>query len=89
MRKVIISQRSVYYKYAEVEVEIPEGVECNNIQEHLIENEHLYQDEIDKAIDKSEYEFGFGIDECSGMNEQDSESEWRFDVVGENYGGHL
>ena len=89
MRKVIISQRSVYYKYAEVEVEIPEGVECNSIQEHLIENEHLYQDEIDKAIDKSEYEFGFGIDEHGGMNEQDSESEWRFDVVGENYGGHL
>lgn len=88
MRKVIISQRSVYYKYAEVEVEIPEGLECNSIQEHLIENEHLYQDKIDKAIDKSEYEFGFGIDD-SGMNEKDSESEWRFDVVGENYGGHL
>jgi hypothetical protein len=89
MRKVIISQRSVYYKYAEVEVEIPEGLDCNNIQEHLIENEHLYQNKIDKAIDKSEYKFGFGIDEFSGMNEQDSESEWRFDVVGENYGGHL
>ncbi len=87
--KVIISNRSVYYKYAEVEIEIPEGVECNNIQEHLIENEHLYQDEIDKAIGKSEYEFGFGLDECSSMNEQDSESEWRFDVVGEKYGGHL
>lgn len=87
--KVIISQRSVYYKYAEVEIEIPDGIECNDVQEHLIENEHLYQDEIDKALDKSEYEFGFGIDLESSMNEQDSESEWRFDVVGEKYGGHL
>jgi hypothetical protein len=86
--KVIVSQRSVYYKYAEVEIEIPDGIECNDVHEHLIENEHLYQDEIDKAIYKSKYEFGFGL-EHSGMNEQASESEWRFDIVGEQYGGHL
>jgi len=86
--KVIVSQRSVYYKYAEVEIEIPDGIECNDVHEHLIENEHLYQDEIDEAINKSEYEFGFGL-EHNGMNEQYSESEWRFDVVGEKYGGHL
>ena len=89
MRKVIISQRCVFYKYAEVEIKIPDGIECDNIQEHLIENEHLYQDKLDEALEESDFEFGFGLDEYSGMNEQDSDNEWRFDVVDENYGGHL
>ncbi len=87
--KVIISNRSVYHKYAEVEVEIPAIiVRRNQVQEWLIENEHLYQDKIDEAMDKADYEFGFGLD-YTGMNEKDSESEWRYDCAEALIGGHL
>ena len=94
--KVKIMQRSVYHKYAEVEIEIikPNDWKTQSDMEHyihdyLIENENLYTDEIDEKISKAEYEFGFGLDNDGGLDEKDNESEWRFDVVGKNYGGHL
>jgi len=81
-------QRSVYHKYAEVEIEVPDGMECNDIHEWLLDNEDLYTDKIDEEIDKAEYEYGNGVDEYTGMNEPESESEWRFEY-GDRYGGHL
>ena len=93
MTKVKIIQRSVYHKIAEVEIEIPndwnihteDGI--NFIHDYLIDNEDLYVDKIDEKISKAEYEFGFGLGD--GMDEKDSEHEMRFDIVGEQYGGHL
>jgi len=88
--KVMISQRSIYHKYAEVEIEIPNGMECNDVHEYITDNEDLYVDKIDKAMSNAEYEFGFGL--SNGMDEKDSESEWRFDVMEKGkptYGGHL
>jgi len=87
--KVKIMQRSVYHKIAEVEVEVPDGMECNDVHEWLLDNEDLYTNEIDEKISKAEYEFGFGLGD--GMDEKDNESEWRYEVLteGENYGGHL
>ena len=81
-------QRSVYHKYAEVEVEVPDGMECNDIHEWLLNNENLYIDKIDKAISEAEYEYGSGVDDYRGMNEPESDSEWRFEY-GDKYGGHL
>ena len=88
--KVKIMQRSVYHKFAEIEIEIPNGMECNDVHEYLTDNEDLYIDKIDDKISKAKYEFGFGL-EYTGMDESDMESEWRFEVIakGENYGGHL
>ena len=102
--KVKIQQRSVYHKFAEVEIEIPndwnnkDGVENyydEHLNDYLHDNEHLYVDKIDDAISKASYEFGFGTDSDanshnnSSMNESDQESEWRYEIVGKNYGGHL
>tara|TARA_R110000851_G_scaffold114153_2_gene239137 strand:+ start:20614 stop:20880 length:267 start_codon:yes stop_codon:yes gene_type:complete len=87
--KVKIMQRSVYHKYAEIEVEVPEIHDYNNMQEYLIDNEDLYTDEIDEKISNARYEFGFGLENDGGLDEKDNESEWRFDIVGKNYGGHL
>jgi len=87
--KVKIMQRSVYHKIAEIEIEIPEIYDYNNMQEYLIDNEDLYTEKIDEEIDRVEYEFGFGLDNDKGLNEKDNESEWRFDIVGKQYGGHL
>ena len=86
--KVKIMQRSVYHKYAEVEVEVPDGMECNDIHEWLLNNENLYIDKIDKAISEAEYEYGSGVDDYRGMNEPESDSECRFEY-GDKYGGHL
>jgi len=92
--KVKIMQRSVYHKYAEVEVEVPNEIEGyimkeEDIRDYLIDNEDLYFDEIDEKISKAEYEFGFGLDNDAGLDEKDNESEWRFEIVGKQYGGHL
>ena len=91
--KVKIIQRSVYHKYAEVEVEVPDGMECNDIHEYLTDNENLYTDKMDKAISKADYEYGSGLYEYRGMDEN-TDSEWRFeygeDGDGDGYvGGHL
>ena len=94
--KVKIMQRSVYHKYAEVEIEIPDlivevpdTIKEADVKEYLIDNEDLYTEKIDEGIDRAEYEFGFGLDNDLGLDEKDSESEWRFEVVGKQYGGHL
>ena len=87
--KVKIMQRSVYNKYAEVEVEVPNDIKEEDVQSYLIDNEDLYFEEIDEKISKAEYEFGFGLDNDAGLDEKDNESEWRFDIVGKQYGGHL
>lgn len=86
--KVKIMQRSVYHKYAEVEVEVPNGMECNDIHEWLLNNENLYIDKIDKAISEAEYEYGSGVNDYTGMTDTLAESEWRFEY-GNKYGGHL
>ena len=100
--KVKIQQRSVYHKFAEVEIEIDkddfdhwklDNGKYASIQDFLIENEDLYIDKIDDKMSKASYEFGFGTDSdanChnnSSMNESDQESEWRFKC--EKIGGHL
>ena len=89
--KVIISQRSVYHKYAEVEIEIPAIiVRRDQVQEWLTDNEELYIDKMDDALNNADIEFGFGLGD--GMVWKDDESEWRFDIMEEGkptYGGHL
>tara|TARA_R110002051_G_scaffold235795_1_gene297194 strand:- start:188 stop:454 length:267 start_codon:yes stop_codon:yes gene_type:complete len=87
--KVKIMQRSVYHKYAEIEVEVPKDIKDDDVQEYLIDNEEKWVDVIDTKINISEFVYGNGVDEYTGMNEPESDSEWRFDIVGKQYGGHL
>ncbi len=88
--KVIISNRSVYHKYAEVEIEVPDGLECDDIQKWLVDNEQTYISKMNNAINETNCKFGFGLSE--GMNEKDNCSEWRFAIKEDGkltYGGHL
>jgi len=87
--KVKIMTRQVYHKYAEIEVEVSEIHDYNNMQEYLIDNEDLYTDKIDEKISKAEYEYGTGVNDYEGMEEFGVSCEWRFEVVGKSYGGHL
>ena len=96
--KVKIQQRSVYHKFAEIEIEIDEDVyehyqidngKWTGMDDYQMHNEHLWVDKIDHKINESEFVFGLGLDNDAGMDEKDSESEWRYEIVGTNYGGHL
>ena len=83
--KVRIQNRSVYHKFAEVEVEIPNDVE--DVQQYLVCNEELYTEKIDKAMSEAEYVHGTGLYDFDGMDDAESDSEWRYDCEG--IGGHL
>lgn len=84
--KVKILQRSVYYKTAELEIEIPN--ETENVDEYLQENEHLWVDEIDHKINESEFIFGIGMD-SGDWTDKDEDSEWRYECHELKIGGHL
>lgn len=85
--KVKIQNRSVYHKFAEVEVEIPNDVE--DIQEWLIENEQTYIYEMDASINEAKYVFGTGLYDFKGMEDAESDSEWRYECEEKKIGGHL
>ena len=87
--KVKIMQRSVYHKYAEIEVEIPDTIKEEDVQPYLIDNEDLYTDKIDEKLSKAEYVHGTGLYDFDGMEDAESDSEWRYEIIGQNYGGHL
>jgi len=87
--KVKIMQRSVYHKYTEVEIEVPNDIKDEDMMDWINNNEQLWADQMDTKFEESEYEFGSGVYDYDGMNESHSDSEWRFEIVGKNYGGHL
>lgn len=95
--KVKIQNRSVYHKFAEVEIEVDkddfehfklENGKYIDIRDYLEHNCHLYDEKLDEAISKAKYEYGSGINEYKGMDE-DVDSEWRFECDELKTGGHL
>ncbi len=96
--KVKIQNRSVYHKFVEVEIEVPndwnnkDGVENyydERLNDYLHDNEHLYVDKMDKAMDETSLVFGTGLYDFDGMDDAETDSEWRYEIVGQNSGGHL
>ena len=88
--KVKIMQRSVYHKYTEVEIEVPNLIDyASEIHDYLMNNEDLWADQMDAKEEESEFIGGNGVDDYEGMNEPESSEECRFNIVGKNYGGHL
>ena len=87
--KVKIQQRSVYHKFTEIEIEVP-NLECNDVHDWILENEDLWSEEMEVTHARGKYVFGNGLGDYDGMDEK-GDSEWRFEVVDgkENYGGHL
>lgn len=87
--KIKIINRSVYHKVAEVEVEVPDNIKKEEVLGYLNKYSQMYEYEMDEAINEAKYEFGFGLNNDEGLDEKDEESEWRYEIVGQNYGGHL
>ena len=95
--KVKIQNRSVYHKFAEVEIEIDnddfehwklDNGKYANLQDYLLENEDLYTDKIDEAMSKAEYVHGTGLYDFKGMDDAEADSEWRYENE-QGEGGHL
>jgi hypothetical protein len=93
--KVKIMQRQVFYKYAELEIELPndwnnkDGVEdyyYDHLNDYLHDNENLWCDKLCLNLDKANYEEGFGMHE-GNFTDHTEENEWRYEVNGN--GGHL
>jgi len=96
--KVKILQRSVYYKTAEVEIDIDMNLydhwrldngKYADIGDYLIENEDLWVDEIDRKLNESEFIYGFGMDDDNNWTDKDQESELRYECDELKIGGHL
>ena len=97
-RKVIISNRSVYHKLAKVEVEIPNDVKTEDVQQWIFDNPQLWDDDLEDTITYANHEFGLGL--VNGMEDAGADSETRYDVLEKDvkdieveytqvYGGHL
>ena len=86
--KVKIMQRSVYHKYAEIEVDVPDLIDKRTeVHEWLLNNEDKWVDALDTKINISEFVFGNGMDTYD-WTDKDEESEWMY--MGEDgIGGHL
>lgn len=86
--KVKVINRSVYHKYAEIEVEVPNNIKEDDIMDWINDSDNWSEDDMDIAMSKAEYQFGSGVDDYDGMNEPEMNSEWRFQCPN-GYGGHL
>lgn len=88
-KKVVISTRAVYHKYAEVTIEVPLSVQDEDVDTWIANNDN-FSDELDKKLSEAQFECGFGLE--GDMDEADQEFETRFDIYntkGEiTYGGH-
>ena len=96
--KVRILQRSVYYKTAEVEIDINMDVydhwrldngKYADIGDYLIDNEYLWSDKIDEAISEAPLGFGLGMYDGANWTDKDQPSEWRYECDKLKTGGHL
>jgi hypothetical protein len=87
--KIKIAQRKVYYKYAEIEIDIPNDIDEYDTQQYLNDNEHLWSDALFDATQKSDYQEGFGLHENGGFTDHTEDVEWLFRRANNGIGGHL
>ena len=96
--KVKIQQRQIYHKFAEIEIEVDEDEfdhyrldngKYTSINEFIIYKEQDWIDDIENKLNESEFVSGNGVDDLKGMNEPESESEWRYECEELKTGGHL
>ena len=88
-RKVTITERRVYHKVAKITMEIPNDIPLEDTDEWLRDNEDKWEQSLDNEFNNATLEYGTGLGEVPHMDEIEADSETRYDVINENYGGHL
>ena len=76
-------QRSVYHKYAVIEVEVPKDADT---EQFLLDNEDIWSNKIDNAMSKAKYKIGKGMQSYEWTNKE-AESERMY--LSSNIGGHI
>ena len=89
MRSVTITERRVYHKVAKVTIELPKDLPLEETAEWLWNNEDKWEQTLDNEFNNAELNWGHGIGDYIGMEDFENNSETRYDVNGENYGGHV
>jgi len=89
MRSVTIAERRVYYKSAKITIELPKDLPIGDTQDWLEKNTSKWEQSLDNEFNNATLELGTGVLECDGMSYESADRETRYDVNGENYGGHL
>tara|TARA_R100000935_G_C2823776_1_gene161174 strand:- start:130 stop:402 length:273 start_codon:yes stop_codon:yes gene_type:complete len=90
MKKVTISQRSVYHKFAQLEIEIPESVNSQEeLHTYMLSIENEWVSKIDHKINEAEFVSGTGLYDIAGMEDGEADEEWRYDCKELDLGGHL
>ena len=89
MRSVTITERRVYHKVAKITIELPKDLPLEETAEWLWNNEDKWEQALDNEFNTAELEWGHGIDKHDGMEDFENNSETRYDVNGEKYGGHI
>ena len=89
MRSVTITERRVYHKVAKITIELPKDLSLEDTEDWLQENTRKWEESLDNKYNKAELEWGHGIGDYVGMEDFENNSETRYDVNGESYGGHV
>ena len=89
MRSVTITERRVYHKVAKITIELPKDLPLEDTEKWLQENTSKWEQTLDNEFNTAELNWGHGIDKHHGMEDFENNSETRFDVNGESYGGHV
>ena len=87
--KVKIEQRSVYHKFVEFEIEIPDTIKEDEIDEYLLSIEDQWIDKIDHKTNQSEFVSGTGLYDHPGHEDSEADHEWRYECEEWGIGGHL
>ena len=89
MRSVTITERRVYHKVGKVTIELPKDLPIDDTEEWLDNNKAKWEQSLDNKFNDAELNWGHGIDKYDGMEDFENNSETRYDIINENYGGHL
>jgi len=89
MRSVTITERRVYHKVAKITIELPKDLPLSETEEWLSKNTQKWEQTLDNEFNTAELNWGHGIDKHDGMEDFENNSETRYDVNNEKYGGHL
>lgn len=91
MRSVTITERRVYHKVAKITIELPNDIPLEDTEEWLEDNEGKWEQALDNKFNDTTIDYGLGLDNplCEHMNQPQSDSETRYDVNNEGYGGHV
>jgi len=89
MRSVTITERRVYHKVAKITIELPKDLPLEETAEWLWNNEDKWEQALDNEFNTAELKWGHGVGNYVGMEDFENNSETRYDVNGENYGGHV